>query len=112
MNAWLVTFQVEKGGVEYEHHLLLQGADLPLAEAACGLMGGTWWRGERPVSAEGCYWWYPQGSVWFSTIILLSEAEVETLSGLKFLDRWFVTSTPDGPVVQDEQDDHWQDFRD
>lgn len=111
MNAWLVTFQAERDGVEYEHHLLLQGTDLPLTEAACGLMGETWWRGERPVSAEGCYWTYLHGSAWLSTIILLSDAERETLSGLKFLDRWFVTGTPDGPVVQDEQGHRWQDFR-
>ncbi|MGE0968580.1 hypothetical protein ACQFN5_00215 (plasmid) [Klebsiella sp. WOUb02] len=112
MNAWLVTFQAERHGVEYEHHLLLQGADLPLAEAACGLMADTWWQGERPVCAEGVYRTYVHGSVWLSAIILLSDAELETLTGLKFLDRWFVTGSPDAPVVQDEQDNRWQDFRD
>ena len=111
MNTWLVSFQVQDGSVSYEHTVLLQGTDLALAEAACGCMGTTWWRGAHPVGSEGCYWTYQQGSVWLSIITLLSDTETETLSGLKFLDMWYVTGTPDAPEVRDVQDNRWQDFR-
>ena len=112
MNIWLVTFQVEKDGVEYEHHLLLRGADLPVAQAACEFMGETWWRGARPICSQGCYWTYLYGSVWLSAITLLGDAEAQTLSGLKFLEAWCVTGTATALTVRDEQDNQWEDFRD
>ncbi|MCX2202499.1 hypothetical protein LDO48_23175 [Pantoea agglomerans] len=111
MNIWLVSYQEEAGSGSHEYHLLLSGQDFTLAEAACEWMGETWWPPERPVSSQGCYWQFDRGSVWLKSIVLLDEREAQTLAGLRFLDEWTVSGSPDAPVICDRSDCRWEDYR-
>ncbi|WP_313685161.1 hypothetical protein [Pantoea sp.] len=111
MDTWLVSFQAEWQGACSEEHVLIRSQNLLLAEAGCMHMGRTWWKGDA-CESEGYSWRFGGNDVWLKSIILLSDAESETLSGLRFLDYWTVTGTPDSPVVRDRNDNHWLDFRD
>ncbi|OAD97812.1 hypothetical protein [Pantoea sp. OXWO6B1] len=110
MNSWLVSWQEEVGSTSHEYHMLLQGSDFALAEAACERMGENWWPPERPVCSQGCYWQFDRGSVWLKSIVLLDEREADTLTGLRFLDEWAVSGTPDAPVICDRCDCRWEDY--
>ncbi|MEG3126767.1 hypothetical protein SC171_17150 [Pantoea cypripedii] len=111
MNTWLVSFQAEWQGACSEEHVLIRSTDVLLAEAGCMYMGSKWWEGEA-CESEGCYWRFGGNDVWLKAIILLSDAEAETLSRLRFLDEWCVTGMPDAPMVRDRNGNHWLDFRD
>ncbi|WP_261642976.1 hypothetical protein [Erwinia mallotivora] len=111
MNVWLVSYQEECGGSSHDCHMLLRGADLPLAEAACDRMGRAWWYPERPVSVQGCYWQFSRGAVWLNVIVQLTGQQEKTLSGLGFLDCWQVTGTPDMPVISDRHGNCWEAHR-
>lgn len=111
MKAWLVSFQEESGSASHEYHMLLKGTDFKLAEAACELMGASWWHPERPFSTQGCYWQFDRGSAWLKSLVLLNEREGDTLIGLRFLDEWRVMGTPDAPLICDRSGNHWEDYR-
>lgn len=111
MNVWLVSYQEEVGSTSHEYYMLLIGQDFTLAEAACERMSENWWPPERPVCSQGCYWQFDRGSIWLKSIVLLDECEAETLAGLRFLDEWRVSSSPDAPVICDGSDCRWEDYR-
>jgi hypothetical protein len=48
--------------------------------------------------------------VWFNSIVLLDDAENSILRGLKFLDVWVISGTPDAPVIMDEYGNDWRDI--
>ena len=111
MNTWLASFQEESGSALHEYHMLLKGASLPLAEAACNQLGEAWWYPERPFATQGCYWQFDRGCAWLNSIVLLDERQAGLLSALRFLDEWVVTGTPDAPLVSDPAGNRWQDCR-
>ncbi|MBP2200548.1 hypothetical protein [Pantoea cypripedii] len=111
MKTWLISFQTEWRSACSEEHLLIRSADAQMTEAGCTHMGRTWWKAE-PCESEGCYWRFGGNDVWLKAIVLLSDAQAQTLTGLRFLDEWTVTGTPDAPVVRERNGNHWQDFRD
>lgn len=74
-------------------------AHFRLAETACERWGKPLWPPERPVCAQGCYWQFDRGSVWLKSIVLLDEHEAEMLAGLRFIDEWTVSGSPDAPII-------------
>lgn len=108
MNTWLVGFYMETSGVEMATHVLIQAESLALAEAGALYMGRTWWPECR--SGEEYTWQYPDGIVWFNSILLLDDVENTLLRGLKFLDAWVINGTVASPIVRDEQGDDWLDY--
>nr|WP_241391239.1 hypothetical protein [Serratia proteamaculans]ULG18963.1 hypothetical protein RM5p2_00022 [Serratia proteamaculans] len=109
MNTWLVGFNTEISGVEVATHALIQAESLTIAEAAAMYMGGTWWP-ELQKDDSGYRWQFPEGIVWFNSILLLDDVENTILRGLKFLDTWIVSGTPGSPVVRDEYAGDWLDY--
>ncbi|QKJ89342.1 hypothetical protein PMPD1_4444 (plasmid) [Paramixta manurensis] len=109
MNSWLISFQTDRAGRDADVHLLLPGEAFTLAEAACDRMGATWWPDGGPPDTQGCYWRWPQGTVWLNRITLLSEREAADLNGLNFLEAWTVEGTRHAPVIRDAGGTAWED---
>ncbi|WP_391488824.1 hypothetical protein [Leclercia tamurae] len=109
MNTWLTGFQTETHCTETDVYMLIEAENLALAEAGAMSMGRTWWPDVKEDSADHC-WLYPERKVWFSSIVLLDDVENTVLRGLKFLDWWIVTGTPEWPVIRDRCDMDWQDY--
>ncbi|CFB71329.1 TPA: hypothetical protein ACLFOO_004353 [Yersinia enterocolitica] len=109
MNTWLVGFNTEISGVEVATHVLIQAESLTIAEAAAMYMGCTWWP-DLQKDDGGYRWQFPGGIVWFNSILLLDDVENTILHGLKFLDTWIVSGTPESPVVRDEFAGDWFDY--
>lgn len=109
LNTWLVGLSVDIGGTEMMVYYLVSATDLTQAEAGVLEMGRTWWpvlqRGDDRHRRE-----YPEGVVWFNSIVLLDDVENSILRGLKFLDAWTVTGAPDAPVLRDEWGYDWRDI--
>ena len=53
---------------------------------------------------------YPQGVVWFNSIVLLDDVENSMLRGLRFLDAWVISGKPDATVIMDEYGNDWRDI--
>lgn len=69
LNTWLVGVSVEVDGTEMMVYYLISATDLEHAEAGVLEMGRTWW----PVlqrEDDLHRWEYPEGVVWFNSIIL------------------------------------------
>ncbi|WP_368758728.1 hypothetical protein [Klebsiella oxytoca] len=109
MTTWLMGFAVEIGGVEMMVYHLVGAENLALAESGAMTMGSTWWDDGITVH-EGYSWRWPQGDVWFNSIIQLDGVEDHLLRNLKFLDAWKVTGTTDKPVICDEYGNDWRDI--
>lgn len=109
MNIWLAGFQTEITNIETDVHVLIDAEDLVMAEAGAMHMGRTWWP-DFKEDDSGHRWAYPDGTVWFSIIILLDEVESSVLKGLKFLDTWSITGTQERPVVMDNYDNYWEEY--
>jgi hypothetical protein len=95
MNNWLIGMSVDVDDVEMMVNFIVCAPDLEHAEAGIQAMGRTWWPAlsrEMTVTAGNI-----QGVVWFNSIILLDDVENSILRGLRFLDAWAVTGTPDAP---------------
>lgn len=109
MNNWLTGMSVEVDGVEMMVNFLVSAPDLEHAETGIQAMGRTWW---PALSREddGHRWQYPQGVVWLNSIILLDEGENSILRGLRFLDAWVISGSPDAPVISDEYGNDWRDM--
>lgn len=108
MNTWLVGFAVEISGVEMMVHHMISATDMAQAESGAIQMGRTWW--DSLLREDDHHrWQYPDGVVWFNSIILLDDVENSILRGLKFLDTWVITEAPDAPVVADEYGNDWRD---
>lgn len=90
-------------------YYLVSATDLALAEAGVMEMGRTWWEHGKAIH-EGYSWLWPQGDVWFNSIILPDDVENSTLRGLKFPDAWTVTGTMDAPVLRDAWGNDWRDI--
>jgi hypothetical protein len=91
MNTWLVGLSVDIDGVEMMVHHLLTATDLAQAESGIMAMGRTWWPSLKRED-DRHRWQYPQGVVWFNSIILLDDVENSILRGLKFLDVWVISA--------------------
>ncbi|EJR7832697.1 TPA: hypothetical protein H2W97_004020 [Salmonella enterica] len=109
MNTWLAGLGVEVDGTEMMVHHLITATDLEHAESGIMEMGRTWWP-ELKREDDRHRWEYPGGVVWFNSITLLDDVENSILRGLKFLDAWTVTGTPDAPVLRDEWGNDWRDI--
>ncbi|EPN6628530.1 hypothetical protein ACT2SA_003960 [Raoultella ornithinolytica] len=109
MNTWLAGLSVELEGTEMIVHHLITATDLEQAESAIMEMGRTWWPALK-LEDDRHRWEYPQGVVWFNSIILLEDMENSILRGLKFLDAWTVTGMPDAPLLCDEWGNDWRDI--
>ncbi|EJF0242741.1 hypothetical protein M6B04_004670 [Salmonella enterica subsp. enterica serovar Liverpool] len=109
MNTWLAGLSVEVDGTEMMVHHLITATDLEHAESGIMEMGRTWWPELKREDDRHC-WEYPGGVVWFNSITLLDDVENSILRGLKFLDAWTVTGTPDAPVLRDEWGNDWRDI--
>lgn len=109
MNTWLVGFAVEIAGTEMMVYHLIAATALEGAEAGVIAMGRTWWPALKGED-NGHRWEYPQGVVWFNSIVLLDDLENTILCGLKFLDTWTVSGTSDAPVLCDEWGNDWRDI--
>ena len=79
------------------------------AEAGVLEMGRTWWPSLRRED-DRHRWEFPEGVVWFNSIILLDDVENSILRGLKFLDAWTVTGSTDMPRLHDEWGNDWRDI--
>ncbi|EAB4095129.1 hypothetical protein FGS43_20775 [Salmonella enterica] len=109
LNTWLVGVSVEVDGTEMMVYYLISATDLEHAEAGVLEMGRTWW----PVlqrEDDLHRWEYPEGVVWFNSIVLPDDVETSILRGLKFPDAWTVTGVPDTPVLRDEWGNDWRDI--
>lgn len=109
MNTWLAGLSVEVEGTEMIVHRLITATDQEQAESAIMKMGRTWWLALKRED-DRHRWEYPQGVVWFNSIILLEDVENSILRGLKFLDAWTVTGMPDAPLLCDEWGNDWRDI--
>lgn len=107
MNTWLTGFQLDIGGVDILEYHLISAPDLDYAELAATLMLRTWWPDGAEQQAGYC-WAYPQGTVRFNSIVLLSGNEAQTLQGLKFLDTWMISGSKTSHVLYDEYNNHWR----
>ena len=109
MNTWLAGLSVELEGTEMIVHHLITATDLEQAESAIMEMGRTWWH-SLLLEDDRHRWQYPDGVVWFNSIILLDDVESSILRGLKFLDTWAVTGVTDTPGLCDEYGNDWRDI--
>ena len=109
MKTWLVGLSIDIDGVEMLVHHLLTATDLEQAESGIMEMGRTWWPSLKRED-DRHRWEYPQGVVWFNSIVLLDDAENSILRGLKFLDVWVISGKPDAPVITDEYGNDWRDI--
>lgn len=109
LNTWLVSLSVDVDGTEMMVYYLVSASDLSLAEAGVLEMGRTWWPSLQRED-DRHRWEYPEGVVWFNSIILLDDVENAVLRGLKFLDTWTVSGTSDAPVLRDEWGNDWRDI--
>ncbi|ECZ0253920.1 hypothetical protein F7769_15745 [Salmonella enterica subsp. diarizonae] len=108
-DTWLVGLSVEIEGTEMMVHYLVSATDLAHAEAGVLEMGRTWWPSLKRED-DRHRWEYPEGVVWFNSIILLDDVENAILRGLKFPDAWTVTGSKDAPVLRDEWGNDWRDI--
>lgn len=108
-DTWLTGFAVEISGIEMMVHHLITASDLEHAEAGAMTMGRTWWEDGKTIH-EDYSWQYLAGIVWFNCIILLDDVETSVLRGLRFLDAWVISGTPDAPVITDEYGNDWRDI--
>lgn len=108
-DTWLVGLSVDVDGTEMMVYYLVSASDLSLAEAGVLEMGRTWWPSLKRED-DRHRWEYPEGVVWFNSIILLDDVENAILRGLKFLDAWTVTGSTDAPVLRDEWGNDWRDI--
>ncbi|EJE9730198.1 TPA: hypothetical protein ACWV6T_005247 [Salmonella enterica subsp. enterica serovar Muenchen] len=108
-DTWLVGLSVDDDGTEMMVYYLVSASDLSLAEAGVLEMGRTWWTSLQRED-DRHRWEYPEGVVWFNSIILLDDVENVILRGLKFLDAWTVTGSTDAPVLRDEWGNDWRDI--
>ena len=109
MNTWLAGFQTEITNIEAAVYVLIDAENLVMAEAGAMHMGRTWWPDLKEDDSGHC-WIYPDGTVWFSSIILLDDVENTGLRGLKFLDAWTVSGKADVPVLRDDYDNYWEEY--
>ncbi|EJF4177012.1 hypothetical protein MYZ25_004164 [Salmonella enterica] len=109
LNTWLAGFAVEIGGVEMMAYHMVSAENPELAEAGAMMMGRNWWEDGKAIH-KGYSWRWPQGDVWFNSIVLLDDVENSILRGLKFIDAWTVTGAPDAPVLRDEWGNDWRDI--
>lgn len=109
LNTWLVGLSVDVGGTEMMVYYLISATDLEHAEAGVLEMGRTWWPALQRED-DRHRWEYPEGVVWFNSIILLDDVENSILRGLKFLDAWTVTGSTDMPVLREEWGNDWRDI--
>ena len=109
MNNWLIGMSVDVDDFEIMVNFIVCAPDLEHAEAGIQAMGRTWW---PALSREddGHRWQYLQGVVWFNSIVLLDDVENSILRGLRFLDAWVISGTPDAPVIMDEYGNDWRDI--
>ncbi len=108
-DTWLVGLSVDVGVTEMMVHYLVSATDLAHAEAGVLEMGRTWWPSLQRED-DRHRWEYPEGVVWFNSIILLDDVENVILRGLKFPDAWTVTGSTDAPVLRDEWGNDWRDI--
>ncbi len=109
MNTWLVGFAVEISGVEMMVHHMISATSLAQAESGAIQMGRTWW--DSLLREDDRHrWQYPDGVVWFNSIILLDDVESRILRGLKFMDTWAATGVTDTPGLCDEYGNDWRDI--
>ncbi|MCO4160866.1 hypothetical protein [Citrobacter amalonaticus] len=109
LNTWLVGLSVDVDGTEMMVYYLVSASDLSLAEAGVLEMGRTWWPSLQRED-DRHRWEYPEGVVWFNSIILLDDVENSILRGLKFLDAWTVTCSTDMPRLHDDWGHDWRDI--
>ncbi|EDJ8987497.1 hypothetical protein GFI10_25845 [Salmonella enterica subsp. diarizonae] len=109
LNTWLVGLSVDVGGTEMMVYYLISATGLEHAEAGVLEMGRTWWPALQRED-DRHRWEYAAGVVWFNSIILLDDVENSILRGLKFLDAWIISGTPESPVITDEYGDNWLDY--
>lgn len=109
LNTWLVGLSVDVDGTEMMVYYLVSASDLSLAEAGVLEMGRTWWPSLQRED-DRHRWEYPEGVVWFNSIILLDDVENSILRELKFLDAWTVTGSTDMPRLNDDWGNDWRDI--
>ncbi|CAH3981136.1 TPA: hypothetical protein ACGZOG_004809 [Klebsiella pneumoniae] len=109
MNNWLIGMSVDVDDVEMMVNFIVCAPDLEHAETGIQAMGRTWWPALSREN-DGHRWQYPQGVVWFNSIILLDDVENSILRGLKFLDAWVISGTASAPVITDEYGNDWRDI--
>ncbi|QHS50059.1 hypothetical protein GW952_31090 (plasmid) [Klebsiella michiganensis] len=107
MSLWLTGFILDIGGVDILEHHLISAPDLEYAELAATLMLRTWWP-EGVVQQKDYCWTFPQGTVRFNNIVLLSEHEANVLQGLRFLDTWMISGSKTAHVLYDEYNNLWR----
>ena len=109
LNTWLVGLSVDVDSTEMMVYYLISATGLAQAEAGVMEMGRTWWPSLRRED-DRHRWEFPEGVVWFNSIILLDDVENSILRGLKFLDAWTVTGSTDMPRLHDEWGNDWRDI--
>ena len=110
MNTWLIGVDIDVSDLEFPAYFLIQAESLALAEAGVVYMGRTWWP-ENQEESDGCRRTYRSGKpVSFNSITLLDDVESSILQGLKFLDVWVVTGDLTRPRVQNQFNEHWEEF--